>query len=380
MKKAFVFITAAILIVLAAAHAQEQGTLAIPAGTAPDTYVIKKGDTLWDLSERFLADPLKWPEIWEKNDYIADPHWIYPGQEIMFALPEAPPPPPPPPSLNKPQPLFLNAAPVEPDREAAPVADSAIEPPSMETAAAVTRGDDTVIMKLDSPRPVYTDKTLLRTGYIARRSEFPASEVAEIEGGSLNASRFDHVTVRPERGLVFKPGDRLSAMTVEDRVRHPDTGEDLGYVIRIKGILDVVSVERGLARCRIVENFDPIDEGDLIRPSVMSTGPLYDAWVRPDRDLTATIIARNEPMLSIHLGDILYIDKGSEGGVLPGDRFTILDRGEGADDLNAGAVLGEVKAVNVMPRETAVSVLSLKDHDLDLGDRVKLVARCRLVE
>src|SRR4030042_6743686 len=50
-----------------------------------DVYTIKQGDTLWDISSKFLKDPFLWPKLWQKNLYITNPHWIYPGQSIRLS-------------------------------------------------------------------------------------------------------------------------------------------------------------------------------------------------------------------------------------------------------------------------------------------------------
>ena len=47
-------------------------------------YVVKEGDTLWDLSDEYLHDLFAWPDLWENNRHIQDPHWIYPGDSIYL--------------------------------------------------------------------------------------------------------------------------------------------------------------------------------------------------------------------------------------------------------------------------------------------------------
>ena len=51
----------------------------------PQSYVVEEGDTLWDISARFLAEPWRWPELWEANPQVEDPHLIYPGNQLNLA-------------------------------------------------------------------------------------------------------------------------------------------------------------------------------------------------------------------------------------------------------------------------------------------------------
>lgn len=71
----------AVSLLTVATFAAAQGV----RGDHPDTYVVVRGDTLWDIAGRFLERPWLWPEIWQANPQIQNPHLIYPGDVISLA-------------------------------------------------------------------------------------------------------------------------------------------------------------------------------------------------------------------------------------------------------------------------------------------------------
>src|SRR6478609_8403779 len=53
-------------------------------GPVPDIHLVQRGDTLWDLCNRYYQNPWAWPKVWSYNPQIANPHWIYPGDQLRL--------------------------------------------------------------------------------------------------------------------------------------------------------------------------------------------------------------------------------------------------------------------------------------------------------
>ena len=78
LKRLLAVLTAMLLTLATFAFAAEL------RGDHPSTYTVQKGDTLWDISARFLAKPWLWPEIWQANPQVKNPHLIYPGDVLSL--------------------------------------------------------------------------------------------------------------------------------------------------------------------------------------------------------------------------------------------------------------------------------------------------------
>ncbi|MFW1677407.1 LysM peptidoglycan-binding domain-containing protein [Pontibacter sp. JAM-7] len=84
MKNLFYGLLATLIVVMTPVQAETRKDSLLLNEDYPESYVVVKGDTLWDISGRFLKSPWKWPEVWGVNPQVDNPHLIYPGDIIYL--------------------------------------------------------------------------------------------------------------------------------------------------------------------------------------------------------------------------------------------------------------------------------------------------------
>lgn len=240
-------------------------------------YVIKKGDTLWDLSEEYLKDPFLWPKLWQRNQYITNPHWIYPGNPIRFGPTEkvkAPPPKPPemkppavvPPAVVPPEVVPPEARPPEEKPEIAmkpPVKEKPVEkvvPPVKPPAVALK---PEVGIPRDERWPGFLTK-----------EEFPGIGVVvdAQEGGRLIMAEGDIIYLAFKSEDPIDIGERFTIFRTSRILKHPHTGESLGRKITILGDCKVLGGQGALYSAQILKSYQTIERGDGIIPYRPRTG------------------------------------------------------------------------------------------------------------
>lgn len=262
--------------------------------TAPDTYVVVKGDTLWDISARFLKDPWRWPQIWNLNrEEIKNPHWIYPGDLIVLDR-----------SGGEPRLTLVKGGPptvkLSPGVRASDVGSEAI--PAIPTQA--------IHPFLAQPRVV--DKGALDSapfilGSNDERVVMGAGDDAFATGGKPGVTRWN----------VLRPGKTL---------KDPETGDVLGYEVEYLGDARTL-LEGAPQKIRITQSAQEIQQGDKLLEA-SDTSPFEYIPHPPESEIRGRIVAAYGGMSDSGRYQTVVINRGSNDDLEPGHVLAVLREGK----------------------------------------------------
>jgi hypothetical protein len=358
----------------------EPGRGAVPP---PDTYTIRPGDTLWDLSGRFLNNPWYWPKIWSYNPEITNPHWIYPGNLLRFypSAEEGP---------ARVEPLLPVAdaggaeevEAVEGDEDfAAPReledfsrADMG-EPPSAEEQDAVAVSGPYKIGHVSGRATMARRETFVTPRELAESGAITAAFEEKLLLATLDKA-YAHFA----DGAGVKPGETYVVYRTSGPVYHPVTRELLGYQSVVLGAARVVAVDERAASLVIVQANDVIERGAML-------GPWTDKFFRrveptPNGQALQGLIVAGQQSVLTQFGEqqVVFVDRGEADGVKEGNVFTVVRSGDlyGKppdrpvwDESLPKEDIGQLLVVDVKERaSTALVTGSVKE--LFVGDRVEM--------
>jgi len=226
-------------------------------GSREGVYIIKKGDTLWDLSGEFLNDPFLWPKLWQDNQYITNPHWIYPGNPIRFyPFEEVKIPPAKPVEIKPPEvkPEIAKKPPVEekPVEEVVPP----VKPPE-------------VVLKPE----VLPPKDARWAGFLTKE-EFPGIGVVvePKQSGRLLIAEGDIIYLAFKTRDTIEIGERYTIFRTSPMVKHPHTGESLGWKVNILGDCKIIAGHGAMYTAQVLKSYKEIVVGDRITHYQPQTG------------------------------------------------------------------------------------------------------------
>jgi hypothetical protein len=287
------------------------------------THTVEGGDTLWDLSQRYLGNPWYWPKVWSYNPEIANPHWIYPGNKLRFF------------SGGEEVPAQVE----QPTEIAAPDTEDIV--PSSEFQV---NGADLVSVSGKIGYEPKAARAVALSGFVTSRE---LEEAGVLENASTDAfmlSYLDTAFIRFKKRDEVRVGDKYVVFHTTTAINHPTTGRKLGYLTDFLGILKVVAVDDKLTTAQITNAWQPIERGDLVGPF---NERLADQIVprRNEQEVKGVIVTALVPYLTL-IGEhqLLVVDKGSKDGVQVGNTFTVIRQTDLGARLDLDALLNPTLA------------------------------------
>lgn len=251
------------------------------------THIVEKGDTLWDICEKYYGDPELWPKLWEMNPFITNPHLLKPGDVVR--LMEKPP--------AKPTPVVK-------------------EPPR-----------PVQVVEKSKPRPsgIHIPRMTIpgAAGYLTLQKPQPLGHVYASDSQRLMLGKGDALFLDFGENEGVKNGDLFSISRCSDRLEHPYTKSNMGYLLSPRA--KVVIKERtrkNIFRAEIMEQYGDSGIGDLVFPFVPALPCVKPLPV--EKELRGIIAAMQSQQENAGKFSIVYLDCGSDKGLRPGHLLEIL--------------------------------------------------------
>ena len=312
--------------------------LCVQAWGQPLTHRVEKGDTLWDICEKYYGDPNLWPKLWQMNSFITNPHLLKPGDTIVL-LEEVP-------------------------LKARPAAKKEIAPPpvhTIESSALVRSGID-----------VSGFTNVEAIGFLSPVEVAPWGRISSAEHERALLSHGETIYVGISKGCQVRSGDLFTICQVSPMLKQPMTGQNLGYVVSFLGRIVLKEQIKGFTyKAEIVKSFSEIHLGDLLLPYEP-----VSPCVRPmplERDLSMNIVAVKDSHEIIGQSSIVYFDYGRKHGIRRGNFFEIVKKigvGPPKQTHLLDVVMGHVLILEARP-DVATGVVVFSKQELSKGAIVR---------
>ncbi len=260
---------------------------------APDSYVVKRGDTLWGIAKVFLRDPWFWPEIWQVNPQVHNPHLIYPGDTLRLVYIEG-------------RPTIMlqrgDFARVLPRVRSQPLAGSVTAIPYETVAAFMSRPS------------VLTPEQIKGAPYVLATRDL---HVVMSDGDTLYARGFT---------TPVALGTHYNVVRVGDALRDPDDNRIVGY----DGVFTGAGhVTRGGDPVTLImtESARETEAGDKLFAGGIDV-PLDFIPSAPKNKTSGRIMSVSNGVTVIGQYEVVVINRGVIDGLMPGNVLAIYQSGQ----------------------------------------------------
>jgi LysM repeat protein len=262
------------------------------APNAPDSYTVKRGDTLWGIAKVFLKDPWYWPEIWQVNPQVQNPHLIYPGDTLRLVYVDGRPR-----ILLQPGLERGNGARVMPR-----VRSQALE------AAVTTIPYETVAAFMSKPSVLEKDQIKAAPYVLSTRD----SHVIMSEGNTVYARGFS---------TPVEVGAHYNLVRVGEPLRDPDDNRILGYNGVYTGAGHVTRIGDP-ATLIMTQSARETYPGDKLLPGDVDV-PLDFIPSPPKVKVNGRIILVQDGVTVIGQYEVVVINRGVRDGLTPGNVLAV---------------------------------------------------------